>query len=153
MVLIQIGRKTGIRRYQPLNYAIVDDDIHCIVAFGDISDWYRNIRANPYVEGWLPNGWWAGVAEDFNDSPVRIQLIRQIMITSGFAVYVAGLNPHKMTDEEIDTESKKYRLLCIHSSTSFTGPGGPGELEWVWHLTTIILLGLLFIKRRRQGNY
>jgi hypothetical protein len=50
MVLTHIGRKTGIKRYQPLNFAIVDDDIYCVAAFGDISDWYRNIRANPNVE-------------------------------------------------------------------------------------------------------
>ena len=149
MVLTHIGRKTGIKRYQPLNYAIVDDDIYCIAAFGGISDWYRNIRANPNVEVWLPNGWWAGVAEDFNDSTVRTQLIRQIMIRSGFVAYVAGLNPHKMTDEEIDAESKQYRLLRIQRSTAYTGSGGPGDLEWVWHLATIILLGLVVLRRRR----
>ncbi len=149
MVLTHIGRKTGIKRYQPLNYAIVDDDIYCVAAFGGISDWYRNIRANPNVEVWLPDGWWAGVAEDISDSPARIQLLRQVMIGSGFAAYVAGLNPRKMTDEEIDTESKKYRLLRIHRSEARTGPGGPGNLGWVWQLATIILLGLVLFRRRR----
>ncbi len=91
MVLAHTGRKTGIRRYQPLNYAIVDDDIYCTAAFGHVSDWYRNIRANPSVEVWLPDGWWAGVAEEINDSPARAQLIRQIILGSGFVAYVAGL--------------------------------------------------------------
>jgi deazaflavin-dependent oxidoreductase (nitroreductase family) len=149
MVLTHIGRKTGIKRYQPLNFAIVDDDIYCVAAFGGISDWYRNIRANPNVEVWLPNGWWAGVAEDFNDTPARTQLLRQVLIGSGFAAYVAGLNPRKMTDEEIDVESKKYRLLRIQRSAPHTGPGGPGDLEWVWHLAAIILLGLVLFRRRR----
>ena len=149
MVLTHIGRKTGIKRYQPLNYAIVDDDIYCIAAFGDVSDWYRNIRANPFVEVWLPDGWWAGVAEDISDSPARAQLIRQILIGSGFVAYAAGLNPRKMTDEEIDAESKKYRLLRIRRSAARTGPGGPGDLEWVWHIATIILLGIVLFRRRR----
>jgi deazaflavin-dependent oxidoreductase (nitroreductase family) len=149
MVLTHIGRKTGIKRYQPLNFVIVDDDIYCVAAFGGISDWYRNIRANPNVEVWLPNGWWAGVAEDFNDTPARTQLLRQVLIGSGFAAYVAGLNPRKMTDEEIDVESKKYRLLRIQRSAPHTGPGGPGDLEWVWHLAAIILLGLVLFRRRR----
>jgi deazaflavin-dependent oxidoreductase (nitroreductase family) len=149
MVLTHIGRKTGIKRCQPLNFAIVDDDIYCVAAFGGISDWYRNIRANPNVEVWLPNGWWAGVAEDFNDTPARTQLLRQVLIGSGFAAYVAGLNPRKMTDEEIDVESKKYRLLRIQRSAPHTGPGGPGDLEWVWHLAAIILLGLVLFRRRR----
>lgn len=149
MVLTHIGRKTGIKRYVPLNFAIVDDDIYCVAGFGDISDWYLNIRANPNVEVWLPNGWWAGVAEDFNYSPARTQLVRQILVGSGFAAYVAGLNPRKITDEEIDVESKKYRLLRIQRSTARTGPGGPGDLGWVWHLATIILLGLVLFRRRR----
>ncbi len=150
MVLIQTGRKTGIKRYQPLNYAIIDDDIHCVAAFGSVSDWYRNIRANPCVEVWLPDGWWAGVAEDISDSPARIQLIRQVLIASGFATYLAGLNPLKMTDDELATESKKYRLLRIHRSTARSGPGGPGELEWVWQLATMVLLVVLFFRRRRR---
>jgi deazaflavin-dependent oxidoreductase (nitroreductase family) len=149
MVLTHIGRKTGIKRYQPLNFAIVDDDIYCVAAFGDISDWYRNIRANPNVEVWLPDGWWAGTAEDISDSPERIQLLRQVLIGSGFAAYVAGLNPRKMTDQEIDAESKKYRLLRIHRSTPRTGPGGPGDLRWVWQVAIIILLGLVLFRRRR----
>lgn len=75
LVLTHIGRKTGIKRYQPLNFTIVDDDIYCVAAFGDISDWYLNISANPNVEVWLPSGWWAGVAEDISDSPSRNTLI------------------------------------------------------------------------------
>jgi deazaflavin-dependent oxidoreductase (nitroreductase family) len=149
LVLTHIGRKTGVKRYQPLNYAIVDEDIYCIAAFGGISDWYHNIRANPNIEVWLPDGWWAGVAEDVSDSPVRTPLIRQIMIGSGFVAYVAGLNPHKMTDEEIDAESKGYRLLRIRRNTARTGFGGPGDVEWVWHLATVILLGWVIFRRKQ----
>ncbi len=149
MVLIHTGRKTGIKRYQPLNYAIVDEDIYCVAAFGDISDWFRNIKASPNIEVWLPDGWWAGVAEDISDSPARIQLIRQVMIGSGFAAYIAGLNPHKMTDEELEVESPKYRLLRIRRSAARTGPGGPGDLEWLWQLASIILLGVVLLRRRR----
>jgi deazaflavin-dependent oxidoreductase (nitroreductase family) len=152
LVLLHTGRKTGVRRYQPLNYAIVDGDIYCVAAFGDGSDWYRNIRVNPSVEVWLPDGWWAGVAEDVSDSPARIQLIRQVLVGSGFAAYMAGLNPRKMTDEEIAAESAKYRLLRIQRSAERTGPGGPGELEWVWQLATMLLLGLLFLRRRRRED-
>ena len=149
MVLTHIGRKTGIKRYQPLNYAIVEDDIYCVAAFGGISDWYRNISVNPHVEVWLPDGWWAGMAEDISDSPARIPLIRQVLIESGFAAYAAGLNPHKMTDEEIKIDSEKYRVLRIQRSAALTGPGGPGDLGWVWQLATVSLL-ILSLRRRKS---
>jgi hypothetical protein len=132
-----------------LNYATVDGDIYCIAAFGDTSDWYRNIRANSSVEVWLPDGWWAGIAEDISDSPARVKLIRQIMIGSGFVAYVAGLNPHNMTDDEVDAESKNYRLIRIHRSAERTGSGGPGDLEWVWQVATMLLLGLVLSRRKR----
>jgi deazaflavin-dependent oxidoreductase (nitroreductase family) len=149
IVLRHIGRKTGLKRYQPLNFAIVDEDIYCVAAFGGMSDWYLNIRANPNVEVWLPTGWWAGAAHDVSDSPARIQLIRQVLIGSGFAAYLAGLNPRKITDQEIDAASVKYCLLCIQRGTARTGTCGPGDLGWVWQLATIILLGLVLFRRRR----
>jgi deazaflavin-dependent oxidoreductase (nitroreductase family) len=149
LVLMHIGRKTGIKRYQPLNYAMVDGEIYCAAAFGGISDWYRNIMANPNVEVWLPDGWWAGVAEDVTDSPARIRLVRELMIASGFVAYLFGLNPRKMTDEEIEAESEKYRLLHIRRTAARTGPGGPGDLAWVWQVATMVLLAMVLWRRRR----
>jgi hypothetical protein len=51
-----------------VNYAIVDGEVYCTAGFGAVSDWYRNIRTNPEVEVWLPDGWWAGVAEEVTDA-------------------------------------------------------------------------------------
>jgi hypothetical protein len=132
-----------------LNYAIVDGDVYCVAAFGNRSDWYRNILAQPAVEVWLAEGWWAGVAEDISDSPARLQLIREVLIGSGFAAYAAGLNPHTMTDEELAAESVKYRLVRIERRAERTGPGGPGELQWVWQIVVMILLGWVLWRRRR----
>ena len=77
MVLIHTGRKTGLRHRTPVNYAIVNGELYCTAGFGRYADWYRNIIANPDVEVWLPDGWWAGVAEDVSDSPQRLDLLRQ----------------------------------------------------------------------------
>lgn len=150
MVLTHTGRKTGIKRHQPVNYAVVDGDIYCVAAFGGRSDWYRNIMAHPAVEVWLPDGWWDGVAEDLSSSPQRIQLIRQVLVGSGFAAYAAGINPYKITDEELEAESRSYRLLRIRRSAARTGPGGPGELEWIWQAATFALLGMVLFRRRRK---
>ena len=63
MVLSHTGRKTGLRRQSPVNYALLGGEIYCVAGFGKRADWYRNMLANPLVEVWLPDGWWAGVAE------------------------------------------------------------------------------------------
>lgn len=148
MVLIHIGRKTGIKRHQPLNFAVVDDDIYCVAGFGAVSDWYRNIRANPNVELWLPTGWWTGVVSDVSHAPARTTLLRQVLIGSGFAAYAAGLNPRAMSDEALAAACESYRLLRIERTEARTGPGGPGEGAWVWPLAAFGLLGLLFLRRK-----
>ena len=151
MVITHTGRKTGLQRRTPVNYAEVDGELYCTAGFGAISDWYRNICANPDVEVWLPNGWWAGVAEDVSDSADRLKLMRQVLIGSGFVAYVAGLNPRSMSDAELQAATASYRLLHIRRTQARTGPGGPGELAWVWPLATLALL-VIWPRGRRRGS-
>ena len=149
MVLTHTGRKTGLRRRTPINYAIIDGELYCTAGFGRYADWYRNILANPDVEVWLPDGWWAGVAEDVSDSPQRQDLLRQVLIGSGFAAYAAGVNPHAMSDEELDSSTSSYRLLHIRRTEPRTGPDGPGDLAWIWPVSTMLLLLALLRRKRR----
>jgi len=150
MVIANVGRKTGCKRLSPVNYAIVDGEIYCVAGFGAVSDWYRNVLANPNVEVWLPNSWWRGVAEDISDDPRRLDLMRQVLIASGFAGYVAGLNARKMSDAELDAATRSYPLLHIHRVLACTGPGGPGDWAWVWPLATLALLPLVLRKRKKS---
>ena len=152
MVITHVGRKTGARRRTPVNYAIVDGEVYCTPAFGSISDWYRNIIVHPEVEVWLPDGWWAGVAEEITDPARRLFLMRQILIGSGFVAYVAGFNPHTMTDAELDKATATYRLIHVRRTEARTGRDGPGDLAWVWPLATMILLPLA-LRWRKTGTH
>lgn len=149
MVITHTGRKTGIRRHTPVNYTIADGEIYCTAAYGSMADWYQNMMAHPEVEVWLPDGWWAGLAEDVTDIDVRISLMRQILIASGFAARAVGIDPNTLTDDELDSVTAKYRLIHIRRTGARTGPGGPGELSWVWPLATMILLPLILLRRKR----
>ena len=150
MVLTHTGRKSGLRRHTPVNYAIVGGEIYCTAGFGQISDWYRNIRSNPQVEVWLPDGWWAGTVEEVDDPAQRILLLRQVIIASGFAGRLAGLDPVKMSDTEFDASTKSYRLIRIRRTAERTGHSGPGDLAWIWPLATFILLPLVIFGRKRK---
>jgi deazaflavin-dependent oxidoreductase (nitroreductase family) len=101
LVLVHVGRKTGIRRRTPLNYATVDGDVYCTAGFGSSSDWYRNILAHPEVEIWLPDGWWAGSATDISGSDNRIDLLRKVLVASGFAAWLAGIRPKTDSDQKL----------------------------------------------------
>ncbi len=149
MVLGHRGRKTGLRRRTPVNYDIIAGEVYCVAGFGAGADWYRNLMAHPQVEVWLPDGWWAGQAEDVSDAPDRIRLLRQVLVASGFAAYLAGINPKALSDEDLAAATQSYRLVRIHRAEARTGPGGPGDLAWVWPAMAMALPFLLFFRRRR----
>ncbi len=148
MVITHTGRKSGLRRRTPVNYALVDGEIYCTAGFGPISDWYRNIVAQPQVEVWLPDGWWTGVAEEIMDTKLRMPLLRQVLLASGFAARAEGIDPVAMTNDELSAATADYRLIHIRRTEARTGRGGPGDLAWVWPLATMILLPLALLRRR-----
>jgi deazaflavin-dependent oxidoreductase (nitroreductase family) len=150
MVLTHTGRKSGKRYRTPVNYAIVDEQIYCTAGFGSMSDWYRNILANPNVEIWLPQGWWRGVVDEVIDPQVRLTLLRQVLIASGFATYAAGINPHTISDDDLEKVTSDYKLLHIQQAQACTGDNGPGDLSWVWPLATMLLLPLALRRRKKQ---
>jgi deazaflavin-dependent oxidoreductase (nitroreductase family) len=154
MVLVHRGRKSGLLRKTPVNYAVVDDVIYCTAAFGQRADWYRNVLADPHVQVWLPDGWYAGEAEEVpDDDAQRNALMRQVLIASGFAAPLfAGVNPKTASDAQLAEISASYRLIRIYPTEACTGPGGPGDLAWIWPLSSAVLLGLLFLGRRRKGE-
>jgi deazaflavin-dependent oxidoreductase (nitroreductase family) len=152
MVITHTGRKSGKKRRTPVNYALVDDDVYCVAGFGSASDWYRNIIANPQVEVWLPDGWWAGIAEEVIHPEARLPLLREVLIGSGFAAYAAGVDPRQMTDEELDAVTKEYRLVRIRRVAARTGKDGPGDLAWAWPLLVMVLLPLVFLRKPGRGS-
>jgi hypothetical protein len=111
MVIKHRGRRSGREYLTPVNYAIVDGEIYCTAGFGSISDWYRNILTYPGVELWLPDGRCIACAEDISNSPNRLFLLRQVIIASGFAGPLFGVNPKKLSDEDFGKVSKNYRLV------------------------------------------
>ena len=153
MVLVHRGRKSGLVRRTPVNYAIVEGEIYCTAAFGSRADWYRNVMADPNVEVWLSDGWYAGVAEEVPpDDPRRSNLMREVLIASGFAAPLfAGINPKTIGAEKLAEISASYRLVRIYPTEACTGPDGPGDLAWVWPAATFALLGLLLLERGRKS--
>ena len=149
MVINHTGRKTGLRRQSPVNYALVNGEIYCVAGFGKRADWYRNLLANPIVEVWLPDGWWAGFAKEMKDSQERLPLIREVMIASAFAGRLAGFDP-TMTDAALQKMTASYRLVRIHRMEARTGRSGPGDLAWVWPVATMLLLPFIFFRRKRR---
>lgn len=145
MVMAHTGRKSGLRRFTPVNYAIIEGEIFCAAGFGPGSDWYRNLLAHPAVEVWMPQGWWAGQAAPADDHPQRLAVMRRILINDGLAGGLfSGLDGNHISDGELAARVQEYRLVRICREQACTGPGGPSDLAWVWpalaHAAVVIWL-------------
>ncbi len=150
MVINHIGRKSGLRRQTPVNYAIVDGEVYCTAGFGHLSDWYRNMLVHPEVELWLPDGRWIGFAEDISNDERRIPLLRQVIIASGIVGPLMGIDPAKLSDAAFDQLTHDYKLVHIRRVRPVSGPGGPGDLAWVWIPITVLGLTIFLISRRQK---
>ncbi len=149
MVITHTGRKSGRKLQTPVNFAIIDDEIYCVAAFGEKTHWFKNVVVNPEVEVWLPDGWWQGTTVDASEMENRLPFIRQVLINSGFAASAfEGLEPKTISDEDLAERTKDYRLIRITKDAARTGPGGPGELAWIWPIATFLLLPLALRRKK-----
>ena len=150
LVITHKGRHSRKQYRTPVNYAVVNDEIYCTAGFGSKADWYRNVLANPQVELWMPDGWWVGTAEDASSHPQAKEILRQVLIASGFVSRLFDLDPRTMQPEELDELLNTYRIMRLRPRAARTGKDGPGELAWVWPLTTFLLLFVVLFKQKRR---
>lgn len=149
LILLHTGRKSG-RRYQtPVNYTEHAGDVYIVAGFGPKTDWYRNLMAQPQTEVWLPDGRWLVTVADVTDSADQAPIMRAVLQGSGFAAYLAGINPYRMSDADLQAATRDYRLLCLHRVSPLAGAGGPGDKLWLWPLFVVAAFLLGRMSRRR----
>ncbi|MDX2468806.1 MAG: nitroreductase/quinone reductase family protein [Acidimicrobiia bacterium] len=157
MVLATTGRKTGERRLVPLNFAEHGDTIYCLAGFGTTTHWLLNLQADPLCEVWLPDGRrLAGHGELVTNEVHRVDLVREILVRSGFAAKLAepDVDPSTAANEVVAAlgirPDCRYEAIEIRLGETVTGPGGPGGLRWVWPVAGLAaIVGWLAMRRRR----
>ena len=130
LVVEHHGRKSGTRYLTPLSFTPEHRSRFCLAAFGTRSDWYRNALATGRVVVWLSDGTWIARVTDVTDEDGARDRIRRVLIDSGFAARVFGLNPNAMTDAEIDAATADYRLVRLDLIDRCDEE--PADLRWVW---------------------
>lgn len=149
MVLKTRGRKSGLPRYAPVNYAILNGGVYCLAGWGRASDWYRNLVANPQIELILPGGTFTGRAETVADVDEKRIAMRQVLKNGGFAGYLEGFNPYAITEEELAAKAAEAVLVRVQLNGLGSGAADPGG--WLWMLVWGgSLLALLLGSRRSR---
>ena len=150
LVLEHVGRRSGTPYRTPVNFARIDDDLYCVAAFGEKTHWYRNILAAPEIAIWLPDGRWVAIAEDVSDDPRRLDLVRQVLVSSGLVAPMIGLRPREMSDETLDEATSMYRVLRVRPLRRESGTDGPGDLAWVWGVAALLAIAIALGARIRR---
>jgi len=100
-VLTTTGRRTGLARHTPLNYAILDGSVYLLAGFGPRSDWLANLRDHPHVTLRLPGRTLAGLAEVVDDPDEADRAAVAVARNAGFATVFEGVNPVTVSDDEL----------------------------------------------------
>lgn len=142
LVIEHAGRKSGTAYLTPVNYTRTPTGVYCIAAFGDRTDWYRNLMAQPSTALWMPDGRWIAECEDVSERADRAEIMRQVLIDSGFAAHLVGLHPRTMTEAELAEATQSYLVLRFDLTRKEAIEGGPGSLSWVWLLVGgVVVMG------------
>ncbi len=150
LVVEHHGRNSGTRYLTPLNFAADGERRYCLAAFGPGADWYRNVLAADRVVLWLPDGRWTATATAATDETGARERIRQVLIDSGFAARLFGLNPRTMTNDEIDATTATYRL--VRFDVIDRCDEGFEDLMWIWLAVAAgaaVIAGQSMLRRRR----
>ena len=148
MLMKTIGRKSGQPRYTPMNYAIMNGNVYCLVRWGGAADWYRNLRAHPQVEVTLPGRTLHGSAEEVTDIDEKVNALRQVLKNGGFAGFSQGFNPFTASREVLVEKTPGMRVVRIRPDGVGTSPSDPGG--WFW---LVPLLGALWLVARQLGRH
>lgn len=144
MVLKTIGRKSGRVRYVPVNYTIYKGNIYCISGWRKVSDWYKNLHANPEIEIMLPGGTLFARMEEICDPNEKGLVARQVLKNAGFAGFFEGYNPWRISDAEFKQKTADLPVLRFQPLGVGNGPSDASGWAWIWSfVATGILIVLL----------
>ncbi|HYO43757.1 MAG TPA: nitroreductase/quinone reductase family protein [Candidatus Limnocylindrales bacterium] len=142
MVLLRIrGRKSGLIRETPLNYVVAEGAVWVLAGFGPRTEWYRNLLADPRVEALLPGRIVTGTVTEVRAPAVRRRIMPAILRSTTGPSLAAGVNPWRLTPDEVCAEMAWVPLLRIDPDGGpiAAGPDDPGGTAWVWRQAVVAM--------------
>lgn len=101
-VLRTRGRRSGAWREASLDVARAGDDgVWVLAGWGEATQWYQNLVADPVVEVVMGRRTRRGRAEVITDPAERLRAVRAVLLASGLAGRAAGPDARTATDAEL----------------------------------------------------
>jgi deazaflavin-dependent oxidoreductase (nitroreductase family) len=137
------GRKTGLGHDVPLSYLIEDGCVWVMAGFGQGTQWYRNLLADPHVELVLPGRLpMHAIAEEVRNREIRARILPRLYPATGVPGYLAGANPFRASDERILEVTGWLPLIRLRPEGEplIAGPDDPRGHGWVWRQVVMLTL-------------
>ena len=126
----------------PMTYYAEGEQLYCTAFWSVNPDWPLSVTANPQVEVWLPDGWYAGKAELVQDEKERAEILPKLQKNGGWAYKLW----ERIQDGPLG-DGDELPVLRIKRQSACTGAEGPGGMAWLW---PFILLVFLFRPRHKR---
>jgi deazaflavin-dependent oxidoreductase (nitroreductase family) len=150
MLLLRVrGRKTGLIREIPLSYLVAEGSAWVMAGFGPGTEWFRNLKADPEVEVWLPGRVYRCRAEEVRDPAVRARILPTLTRAAGVPGAMIGCNPWAASDARIVELLAWVPLIRLApvSGPIAAGPDDPGGRAWLWRQPLVLGLTLWLLGR------
>jgi deazaflavin-dependent oxidoreductase (nitroreductase family) len=140
LLLLRVrGRRSGLIREIPLSYFVAEGAPWVLAGYGPVTQWYRNLLADPRVEVVLPGRTIVCDAEDVRDPDVRRRILPALVRAVGLPAYLGGVDPRD-PDERIVEQYAWVPLIKLRpvGGPIAAGPDDPGGTAWLWRQSLIL---------------
>ncbi len=140
------GRKSGLIREIPLSYFIAEGAPWVLAGWGEATQWYRNLLADPEVEVVLPGRTLRCIAEEVRDPATRRRVLPALVRAVGLPGYMGGVDPKGPDQGILDAYAwvPLIRLRPIEGPIA-AGPDDPGGTAWIWRQAIVVGVLVLLV--------
>lgn len=142
------GRRSGAVREAPLSYLVADGAAWVCAGFGERTQWYRNVLADPRVEVVLPGRAVACLARDERDPAVRTRMLPRLVRAVGVPGMLGGVRLGA-SDDAILAAYAWVPLVSLRplGDPLVAGPDDPGGTAWIWRQAVVVGLAAMLLRQ------
>ncbi len=148
------GRISRQPRHTLASYTARNDTLYLISGWGERADWYRNLMVDPHVTVQPGRGGYSALARRVTDVEEYTEVMRDILRTGGdpdFQPWLASLDIAANLDDLV-AKRDRVHMVALDPSDEPGPPPMPIDRVWLWAVPAMLLAGLYWRRRRRQGE-